>query len=272
MPELPEVETTCRGIEPHILNQIITDVVVRHPRLRWPIPKNLQTILVGEKILEINRRAKYILLQTKKGTLILHLGMSGHLRIVTKTTPVKKHDHVDIEFKNNKILRFNDPRRFGAVLWTNDSPLQHDLLKDLGVEPLTTDFSAKYLQEKARNRSVPIKSFIMDNKIVTGVGNIYATEALFVAKLHPLLPAKEVSLEALKKLVSAIKSILKTAIKNGGTTLKDFANSEGKPGYFSNHLQVYGRADEACFECGTQIEAVKIGQRTTSFCSHCQAM
>ncbi|MHB1946548.1 MAG: bifunctional DNA-formamidopyrimidine glycosylase/DNA-(apurinic or apyrimidinic site) lyase [Gammaproteobacteria bacterium] len=270
MPELPEVETTLKGIEPHIIHQKITKVTIRHFGLRWPIEANIEDILTHQLIDHLERRGKYLLFKTSKGTLFLHLGMSGRLRIVTEQTPVQKHDHVDIEFGNHKILRFTDPRRFGAFLWTQEDPAQHALLKHLGPEPLSHDFSGRYLWEKARGRKVAIKAFIMDSKIVVGVGNIYATEALFAAGINPKLAAGKISESRYESLVNEIKKILRSAIKQGGTTLKDFVNSEGKPGYFKFHLKAYGRKGLACVNCGTKLKEIRLGQRSTVYCPACQ--
>lgn len=271
MPELPEVETTLRGIAPYIQHQIITDVIVRKHQLRWPIPTNIKQLLVGQSILDLQRRGKYLLLQTEQHIVIIHLGMSGVLRIFTSEPPkADKHDHVDILFNNNTILRFTDPRRFGALLLMHKNS-EHTLLKNLGVEPLSKNFNAKYLWSKARNKKVSIKSFLMNHHIVTGIGNIYATEALFAAKIDPTIPAKSLTFIQIKVLVKHIKKILQKAIKRGGTTLKDFLNSNGKPGYFSNHLKVYGREGLPCVICNTTIQTKKIGQRTTAYCKRCQA-
>lgn len=270
MPELPEVETTKRGILPHIINQTITQVIVRHDQLRWPIPATIQQILPGKMLVGIERRAKYLLLNTGNGTLIIHLGMSGHLRILSYASTPQKHDHVDIIFGNKKILRFTDPRRFGAILWCPGNPNQHHLLSKLGIEPLTKTLTGEYLWLHARNRTLPIKSFLMDNKVVTGIGNIYATEALFAAGIHPNAPAKSLSVKRLDLLVKSIKIILQRAIKRGGTTLKDFINSDGKPGYFSNQLKVYGRAGLPCYRCGATLQFKLIGQRSTVYCKQCQ--
>jgi len=270
MPELPEVETTLRGIAPHIQQQVIANVVVRQYQLRWAIPTNIRQILLGKKIQELQRRGKYLLLKTTEGAIIIHLGMSGTLRIATKELPAKKHDHVDIVFQNQKILRFNDPRRFGAFLWVDGDPMRHSLLTHLGVEPLTKKFNSKYLLIEAQGRVMPVKSFLMDSKIVTGVGNIYATEALFAAGVHPALPAKSLSLNHCDQLVKAIKKILQSAIKRGGTTLKDFLNSDGKPGYFANQLRVYGRDGLRCVICNSILQLMKIAQRSTVYCRKCQ--
>ena len=272
MPELPEVETTVRGILPHIKQQTIARVVVREHRLRWPVTPNIQSILQNQVIDDVLRRAKYLLFKTASGTLILHLGMSGHLRVLTENARVGKHDHIDIVFFNKKILRFTDPRRFGACLWVEGDPNHHTLLRHLGVEPLTQNLSGKYLLKCAQNRKIPIKTFIMDNKIVTGIGNIYAAEALFEANIHPKKPARSLSLIQWNKLVKAIKKILKNAIQRGGTTLKDFLNSDGKPGYFSNQLQVYGRANLPCVKCKNTLKSIKLGQRSTVYCIKCQKL
>lgn len=279
MPELPEVETTARGIAPSILNQTITKVVVRHFQLRWPIPQKIHALLLNKKIIEVSRRGKYLLFTVAEkvahktnpiGTLLLHLGMSGHLRILKQDTKFNKHDHVDIHFANHKLLRFTDPRRFGALLWIEDDPAQHALLKNLGPEPLTAEFNAEYLFHRARNKKIAIKLFIMDNKIVTGVGNIYATEALFAAGIHPLKTTSSISLENYEILVKQIKMILRHAIKVGGTTLKDFLQTNGKPGYFSQRLKVYGRSNLPCLVCHTPLELLIIGQRSTVYCKKCQ--
>lgn len=272
MPELPEVETTLRGIQPHIQGQRINQVIIRHYGLRWPIPRNISDKLTKKTISQTERRAKYLLFNVSGGTFVIHLGMSGSLRIVTPDIPPKKHDHVDIILANNKVLRFTDPRRFGALLWIEHDVTQHALFKDLGPEPLTSDFSASYLWKKAQGRAVPIKSFIMNNHIVVGVGNIYATEALFLAGINPKTQAKKVSKESFIKLTKAIKLILRKAIKKGGTTLKDFVNSNGKPGYFSQQLKVYGRTGLPCVNCKSPLKAIRIGQRNTVYCEECQPL
>lgn len=270
MPELPEVETTLRGLQPHVLHHKITQVIVRHHGLRWPIPAHIQETLKNQIINKVSRRGKYLLFQTTAGTIILHLGMSGSLRILTKPTPAKKHDHVDIELENHAIIRLTDPRRFGAMLWTDTNPFEHDLLKNLGPEPLEKDFNGAYLWQRSRKRKVPVKSFIMDSKIVVGVGNIYAAEALFEAGISPTLQAGKVSEARYELLVAAIQRILRSAIKKGGTTLKDFVNSEGKPGYFNFHLKAYGRTGLPCVKCGTTLKEIRLGQRSTVYCPKCQ--
>lgn len=270
MPELPEVETTCKGISKHLKNKSIAKVVIRQPKLRWPIPQQLKKVLPQQKILGIERRAKYILITTTTGTLILHLGMSGSLRIVKATTPFDKHDHFDLILKNGNCLRLHDPRRFGAVLWTSKPVLEHKLLNKLGPEPLTKDFSAEDIYSQSRKRKVTIKQFIMNAHIVVGVGNIYASEALFLAGIHPRKAAGSVSLARYKKLVESIKQVLTAAIKQGGTTLKDFTQSDGKPGYFQQQLNVYGRKDQPCLICNKLISHCMLGQRATYYCTQCQ--
>lgn len=272
MPELPEVETTLRGIAPHIQGEKIRNIIVRHYQLRWPIPHNINQILTGQKINLITRRAKYLLFHLDTGTVILHLGMSGSLRILMQTHPPKKHDHLDIELNNNKILRFTDPRRFGAFLWTDMNITEHKLLKNLSIEPLNKNFSGKYLWQCARLKKTSIKSFIMNSKIVVGIGNIYAAEALFSAKIHPKSAVNKISQESYHQLAKAIKVILKKAIVKGGTTLKDFSSSDGKPGYFTNSLKVYGRAGLPCLICGLKLKSVKIAQRSTVYCTKCQSL
>ncbi len=272
MPELPEVETTLCGIKPHIDHQLITKVVIRNRSLRWPIPKHLEKTLTGQTIQQLSRRGKYLIIQCDDGSLLLHLGMSGRLRVLNKEVPPAKHDHVDIHFANHKMLRFTDPRRFGAVLWTEDAPDEHSLLAHLGPEPLTSTFSGEYLTSMARSRQIAVKSFIMDGKVVVGVGNIYATEALYQTNIHPEQPAGTLNLQTYNALAAAIKSILKKAIKKGGTTLKDFSQSDGSPGYFSIQLQAYGKTGQPCPRCHTPFEMIRLGQRSTVFCPHCQVI
>ena len=271
MPELPEVQTTLTGIQPHILGRKIQAVVIREHRLRWPINPELPEILAGQTLDSLTRRGKYLLLGTKRGTLILHLGMSGSLRIFTKATPPGKHDHIDLIFAPNICLRLRDPRRFGACVWTDADPLQHALLKHLGPEPFNEDFSGDYLWELSRKRKVPIKSFIMDSKTVVGVGNIYAAEALFASGIKPTKPAGKVSLASYNTLAKAIREILQAAIQQGGTTLKDFVNSDGAEGYFSLKLNVYGRGGLLCRHCKTILKEMRLGQRSTVYCGHCQS-
>jgi formamidopyrimidine-DNA glycosylase len=270
MPELPEVETSRRGIEPHLLNKKITGVIIRQHKLRWPIPKNLPTLAQGKKVIAVSRRAKYIYLQLDNGNIIIHLGMSGSLRICTKKTPPEKHDHIDIIVTGNKVLRLRDPRKFGCVLWQASDINQHKLIKPLGPEPLEQDFDTDYLQTKAANRKCSIKALIMNSHIVVGVGNIYASEALFRAGINPKRKAGNISRSRLQKLVDAIKLTLADAIKAGGTTLRDFTNSSGQPGYFAQELLVYGREGERCTQCGGKIKQFSLQARSTFYCAHCQ--
>lgn len=270
MPELPEVETVRRGLEPFIEGATIQEVIIRQTQLRWPISSQIVKKLKQQKIREVSRRGKYLLIQVTQGTLIIHLGMSGSLRILSDNASIARHDHVDIVFSDQKLLRYNDPRRFGAILWTEDDPAQHPLLKALGPEPLEEQFTGAYLKQASLNRMVAIKPFIMNSKIVTGIGNIYATEALFLAKIHPAMKTGLITKSQCDQLVDAIKHILQSAIFQGGTTLKDFVNSEGKPGYFSQKLHAYGRAGLPCTCCGGLLQTMQLGQRSTVFCGNCQ--
>jgi len=270
MPELPEVETIMQGLIPHLENNLIMDVIVRQDKLRWPVSPMLKQHLVQQKIMQLSRRGKYLLLQMTNGTLIMHLGMSGRLQIQNKATPPARHDHVDIFFGDVCLLRYNDPRRFGAIIWTANDPLQHHLLCSLGIEPLSDDFTGEYLKNQAQNRRVAIKSFIMNSHVVTGIGNIYAAEALFLAKIHPMTPAGVLTEVQCVQLVHAIKDILKAAIHQGGTTIKDFINSDGAPGYFTQQLCVYGRSGKPCLVCQAPLITMQLGQRSTVFCEFCQ--
>lgn len=269
MPELPEVETTRRGVAPHLTDQIIGGWQVRQPRLRWPIPVALLDQLLGEPIREVSRRAKYLLIRTDQGSLIIHLGMSGSLRILRAPHPPGKHDHWDMLLADGACLRYTDPRRFGALLYQPPDS-QHPLLAKLGPEPLSDAFNHTYLSQQAAGRSVPIKTLIMNNQVVVGVGNIYANEALFAAGIDPRRASGRIAAERLEKLVSAIKQILAQAIVQGGTTLRDFVDSSGQPGYFKQALAVYGRAGEPCVQCLQPLSQQRIGQRNTFFCRHCQ--
>ncbi|OCQ20289.1 DNA-formamidopyrimidine glycosylase [Pseudoalteromonas luteoviolacea] len=268
MPELPEVEVSRQGIEPHIKQKVVTEVRIHNGSLRWPVPDDVQ-LLSGEKIDAVHRRAKYLLLESKVGSAILHLGMSGNLRVVEKSEPLKKHDHVELIFDNGLSLRLNDPRRFGAFLWQAPDE-QHAVFAKLGPEPLTDDFDAKHLYERSRGKKVAVKQFIMDNHVVVGVGNIYANESLFKAGIHPKREAGKISLARYQKLTPIIKDTLASAILQGGTTLKDFAQSDGKPGYFAQELLVYGRKGGPCIQCGTQLQEIRLGQRSTIYCTKCQ--
>ena len=269
MPELPEVETTLRGIEPHLLNQRITRVIVRDRRLRWPVPAEVNRA-EGQTVISLQRRGKYLLLNLQQGGLIIHLGMSGSLRIMQQPVTPDKHDHFDVELENGVCLRFNDPRRFGAFLWVQDDMQSHELLRNLGLEPLSDDFTVDYLFQRSRNRSVAIKNFVMNGHVVVGVGNIYASEALFMAGIHPQRAAGRISRQRYENLVLAIRDVLQRAIEQGGTTLRDFVISDGAPGYFAQNLLVYDRAGNDCFQCGSAIKQKVIGQRSSYYCSACQ--
>lgn len=270
MPELPEVETTLQGLKPHILNKKICKVIVRQPKLRWPVISNISSLTRDKTILSCSRRAKYLLLELENGYIILHLGMSGKLRIASSDDKVQKHDHVDIVLDNKNAIRFTDHRRFGCVLWSKEEPEEHKLLKNLGPEPLTCDFNTNYLFSITNKRNTPIKSLIMNNKHVVGVGNIYACESLFLSKIDPRRKASTLSKDKVKELVKNIKLVLKAAIKAGGTSFRDFLKSDGNPGYFKQKLKVYGKKAESCNTCKTPIESVILAQRNTFFCPNCQ--
>ena len=270
MPELPEVETTRRGIEPHIIGQTINKTIVRNPRLRWPVPEDLSQQVVDKTIRAVKRRAKYLLLEVDNGHIIIHLGMSGSLRIISNDEPAKKHDHIDIVFTNGCRLRYHDPRRFGAVLFSQAPIYEHDLLNKLGPEPLSDDFSANLLYRLSRNKSQPVKTFIMDSHVVVGVGNIYANEALFKAGIRPDRAAGKISRARYEHLTDCIKTTLAEAITQGGTTLRDFVGGDGKPGYFKQQLTVYGRTGKPCTVCKTLIVESKLGNRGTFYCKKCQ--
>ena len=269
MPELPEVETSRRGIEPHIIDTRVVRVVVRNRSLRWPVSKTVDRNLLGETITSVTRRAKYLLINTDGGSAILHLGMSGSVYIVDRDTAAGIHDHVDIDFDSGKTMRFRDPRRFGSLHWSK-TPLEHKLLKSLGPEPLVNDFDARYLWEKSRGRRVSVKQFIMNAQVVVGVGNIYASEALYLSCINPRRAAGRISLQRYELLVTAIKDVLANAIKAGGTTLRDFYGGDGEAGYFQQQLEAYGREDEPCRRCNTPITAIVQGQRSTYYCKQCQ--
>ncbi|HHZ9312296.1 bifunctional DNA-formamidopyrimidine glycosylase/DNA-(apurinic or apyrimidinic site) lyase [Pseudomonas aeruginosa] len=269
MPELPEVETTRRGIAPYLEGQRVERVIVRERRLRWPIPEDLDVRLSGQRIVSVERRAKYLLLGAEAGTLISHLGMSGSLRLVESGTPASRHEHVDIELASGMALRYTDPRRFGAMLWSL-APLEHELLRNLGPEPLTDAFAGQRLFELSRGRSMAVKPFIMDNAVVVGVGNIYASEALFAAGIDPRKPAGSISKARYLRLAEEIKRILAIAIERGGTTLRDFVGGDGQPGYFQQELFVYGRGGEFCKVCGSTLRETRLGQRASVYCPRCQ--
>lgn len=269
MPELPEVETTRRGIEPHLVGRRIESLTIRQPRLRWPIPAALRRNLPGQRVEAVERRAKYLLVHTRAGSAVLHLGMSGSLRVLPGATPAGKHDHVDWLLDSGRLLRFTDPRRFGSQLWQAPGKI-HPLLAGLGPEPLDPAFDGVYLWNRSRGRAAPVKTFLMDQATVVGVGNIYAAEALFAAGIRPGRAAGSISLPRYERLATEVKRILAYAITRGGTTLRDFLRPDGEPGYFEQELFVYGRAGEPCKVCGTPIRAVVLGQRSTFYCSKCQ--
>lgn len=270
MPELPEVETTLRGISAHILNTPFIRITIRNPQLRWPVPDGLAAHLLQQKVTKITRRAKYLLLSTDNGTIIIHLGMSGSLRIVKLDSPYDKHEHVEFCFANGNALRLKDPRRFGAVLWTSDPVNEHHLLNHLGPEPLSDDFNSDMLFRLSRNKTVAVKQFIMNSKIVVGIGNIYANEALFASGIHPGRAAGKISRKRYEQLCIASKQILARAISQGGTTLKDFVGGTGKPGYFKQELLVYGRKGLPCKHCRKPLKEIRQGNRSTVYCTHCQ--
>ena len=303
MPELPEVETTRRGLAPHLEGRRVIGVTLRRPDLRWPIPPEIEMLLPSQTIVSIRRRAKYLLMDTAAGSALWHLGMSGSLRVLAADTPVRAHDHVDVVIAGDaaasaaaptpalprsrgreqsvrgselnahvgemRVLRFNDPRRFGCLLW---QPLgeTHELLRGLGPEPLSDDFSGELLFERSRGRKVPVKAFLMDQKIVVGVGNIYAAEALFAAGVSPLRAAGKVSRERYDAIATEIRRILTYAIARGGTTLRDFISPDGAPGYFEQELSAYGRGGEPCPRCGRPLKQAMLAQRATVWCGHCQ--
>jgi formamidopyrimidine-DNA glycosylase len=270
LPELPEVETTRRGIRPALAGRSVTGMVLRERRLRWPVPRGLPARLAGQRILDVRRRAKYLLIDLERGTLIAHLGMSGSLRILPADAPPLAHDHYDLVLDSGSCLRFNDPRRFGCLLWVTGDAGQHRLLARLGPEPLEKGFDAAYLAARARGRRVAIKQFLMDQQVVVGVGNIYASESLYRAGVDPRRAAGRVPLAKLERVVTAVREVLRAAIRHGGTTLRDYVNADGAPGYFSQDLFVYERAGQPCRRCGTAIRQLVQGQRSTYFCPACQ--
>jgi formamidopyrimidine-DNA glycosylase len=270
MPELPEVETTRRGILPDLQGRRISGVVVREPRLRWPVPEDLDRRLRGQRIEAVQRRAKYLLVRLGAGTVLLHLGMSGSLRVVPARAPIQAHDHVDIVLAHGRALRLHDPRRFGALLWCGGDPLTHPLLRPLGPEPLNESFDGDYLYARARGRRLAVKPFLMDSHVVAGVGNIYANEALFAAGIHPRRAAGRIARARYGRLARCIKGVLEAAIEQGGTTLRDFVREDGRPGYFRNELRVYARADRPCPRCARPLRGLVLGQRATVFCPRCQ--
>lgn len=270
MPELPEVETVRRGIEGPLVGQRIIKTTVRDGRLRWPVDPQLPALLADTTVIAVRRRAKYLLIETDRGRLMVHLGMSGRLYFVATGTAAAKHDHIDWQLSNQSILRYTDPRRFGSVHWLPGPDSSHMLLNSLGPEPLSDEFDGEYLYRRSRKRSAPIKSYVMDGRIVVGVGNIYANEALFRAGIRPTAAAGSISRPRYEKLVTAIKKVLDEAIAQGGTTLKDFLGGDGKPGYFKQELAVYGRGGQPCLVCASPLQELRLGQRATVFCKRCQ--
>jgi formamidopyrimidine-DNA glycosylase len=269
MPELPEVETTRRGLLPHVVGRTIAHIEVREPRLRWPVAKSLSGSLADARVASLTRRAKYLLFGTDAGTLLVHLGMSGSLRYLPSPLEAAPHDHIDVYFEGGGALRFNDPRRFGSFMLST-TPHSHPLLRHLGPEPLEDDFTADYLWQTSRNRRVAIKQHLMNGRVVVGVGNIYASEALFRAGIHPRRMAGKIARARFGPLVASVRDVLRDAIEDGGTTLRNFVGGDGKPGYFRTSLRVYERDGEPCVDCGTRIERRVLGQRATFFCPRCQ--
>ena len=268
MPELPEVETIKRGIQPYLEGVSIVSILVRNPNLRWPVSQEINDI-AGQHVLNVHRRAKYIIISLEKGSILVHLGMSGSLRILTKQEARLKHDHIEMVLDSGNLIRFNDPRRFGCWLWTTDWPA-HKLIHHLGPEPLTNAFSLDYLYALARARNTSIKQLIMDNRVVVGVGNIYANEALFLSRIHPKRAANRISKKRLSALVDNIRGVLSAAINQGGTTLRNYVGSDGKPGYFKQQLFVYGRKGQACRCCTNELKGIRQNGRSTVYCSYCQ--
>ena len=274
MPELPEVETTLRGISPHIQGKKVADVVLRQTKLRWQVNPQLAELLAGQEVLICRRRAKYLIISFATGILLIHLGMSGSLRIFTdgdaRIDHPDKHDHVDIVFADGTVLRYHDPRKFGAILWYEGIAEHHPLLEKLGPEPLSDDFSADYLYQKLKTQKRAVKLALMDNTVVVGVGNIYANESLFKAGISPHRPADKIKKKECVVLVETVKAVLQRAIETGGSTLRDFVNSDGKSGYFQQEYTVYGRHNEPCVCCGGLVQKEVLGQRGTFYCPNCQ--
>jgi len=269
MPELPEVETTRRGLAPHLEGRKVHQVILHRPDLRWPIPSEVSEMLPGQRIATVRRRAKYLLFDTRAGSAVVHLGMSGCLRVLPASTPLGKHDHVEIGLGRRQVLRFTDPRRFGCLLWQPAGEI-HPLLRALGPEPLSDTFDGDWLYRLSRTRRAPVKAFLMDQRIVVGVGNIYANEALFAAGISPLRAAGRISLERYQRLADAVKRILQHAIARGGTTLRDFLSPDSQPGYFEQELLVYGRGGQPCPHCARPLGQAMIAQRNTVWCADCQ--
>jgi formamidopyrimidine-DNA glycosylase len=270
VPELPEVETTRRGLAPHVRGRRIEALKLYQRRLRWPVAAGLPRELRGQRILGVGRRGKYLLLTLESGTLLLHLGMSGNLRIVPARTPRVPHDHFDLVLDSGSALRFNDPRRFGSLIYTRGDPLAHPLLANLAPEPFDRAFDAHYLWRLTRGRRLAVKQLLMNSRLVVGVGNIYASEALFRGRIRPRRPARSLSRAEAARLVRAVRAVLAQAIRAGGTTLRDYLGADGSPGYFRQRLYVYERAGLPCRRCGTKVRAITQGQRSTYYCPACQ--
>ncbi len=269
MPELPEVEVTCRGLRPLLTGRRVTDVVVRNPSLRVPVPGNISD-LAGEVITSVSRRAKYILLTAGPKTAVIHLGMTGHLSVVDQNEPLKKHDHYDFILDDGKLMRYNDPRRFGGLWLPEGDPFSCAPLLGLGVEPLTDGFTAEYLYSRLQTRNCPVKLSLMNNVIVVGIGNIYASEVLFASGINPCRPSSEVTMNESRKLVSVIREMLEESIRNGGTTIRNYAQVDGSRGEFADRLRIYGKKGCPCPVCGSPVQSVVVGQRSTFYCSACQ--
>ena len=270
MPALPEVETTRRGLDARLLGQTVRAVKVRNPHLRWRVEDAMSRELPGQRIVSVDRRAKYLLLRTDAGTLILHLGMSGSLQVVPPSRPFHRHDHIVWDFSNDLSVRFRDHRRFGAAIWTRDDPFAHKLLSALGPEPLSNAFAGGVLYERSRGRRATVKAFLMDGRVVAGIGNIYANEALFRAGIHPARAAGRIARGRYDRLADHIRTVLRESIDRGGTTLRDFVGSDGDPGHFIAHLDVYGRMGQPCRRCGEVLKLRVIAQRSTVYCRRCQ--
>jgi formamidopyrimidine-DNA glycosylase len=268
LPELPEVETTKRGIQPYLEGASIVSVLVRNPNLRWPVSQEINEIS-GQRVHTVHRRAKYIIITLEKGSMLVHLGMSGSLRVLAERTEMLKHDHIEMVLDSGNLIRFNDPRRFGCLLWATDWST-HKLIHHLGPEPLTNAFNVEYLYTLARARNTSIKQLIMNSRVVVGVGNIYANEALFLSRIHPKRAANRISKKRLSALVDSIRNVLSAAIKQGGTSLRSFVGSDGNPGYFKQQLFVYGRQGQACKCCANQLKEIRQNGRLTVYCSYCQ--
>ena len=270
MPELPEVETTLNGVRPYLLGQRIKQLTIRQYKLRWDIESNLAQTVRGQHIVNLTRRGKYILIHFETGGLIIHLGMSGSLRVLLKPAAAQKHDHFDIVNQKSQIIRYRDPRKFGCLLYCGDDLFNHPRIQGLGIEPLSSLLNGQFLYSRSRNRSIAVKSLIMNGAIIVGVGNIYASEALFLAKIHPLRNCSRISMKRYGVLAATIKAVLTQAIQQGGTTLQDFIRVDGSPGYFEQSLRVYGRAGQRCDICNAEIKKVMISQRSTFYCPLCQ--